>query len=107
MADREQPYDPYIPAGGAPAPGASAQQGGNQRTAALQAEASSEIKQKLTQPSSKSTTQSASCATTSTKSPSAASVSTRFRTRPTTWPSLRKASAAAPTASGSRCGGRT
>jgi hypothetical protein len=36
MADREQPYDPYIPSGGAQ-PGAGAQAGGNQRTAALQA----------------------------------------------------------------------
>lgn len=37
MADREQPYDPYIPAGGSnnAAPGAQGQ--GNQRTAALQA----------------------------------------------------------------------
>ena len=38
MAGREQPYDPYIPAGGsAPGAGNSAQDGGNQRTAALQA----------------------------------------------------------------------
>ncbi|KAI9823430.1 MAG: SNAP receptor, synaptobrevin [Thelocarpon impressellum] len=39
MADRgEPPYDPYIPAeGGAPAGGAQ-QNGGNQRTAALQAQ---------------------------------------------------------------------
>jgi hypothetical protein len=39
MADREQPYDPYIPAGGAGAgaqPGAQGQNG-NHRTAALQA----------------------------------------------------------------------
>lgn len=38
MADREPPYDPYIPAGGA-APGgsAAAAPSGNQRTAALQA----------------------------------------------------------------------
>jgi hypothetical protein len=36
MTDREQPYDPYIPSGGAQA-GAGAQAGGNQRTAALQA----------------------------------------------------------------------
>jgi hypothetical protein len=36
MADREQPYDPYIPSGGAQN-GAGAQAGGNQRTAALQA----------------------------------------------------------------------
>jgi hypothetical protein len=36
MADREQPYDPYIPSGGAQS-GAGAQAGGNQRTAALQA----------------------------------------------------------------------
>jgi hypothetical protein len=36
MADREQPYDPYIPSGGA-APGGAAGNGGNQRTAALQA----------------------------------------------------------------------
>jgi len=36
MADREQPYDPYIPSGGQG--GAPAQHnGGNQRTAALQA----------------------------------------------------------------------
>lgn len=36
MADREQPYDPYIPSGGQG--GAQGQQaGGNQRTAALQA----------------------------------------------------------------------
>ena len=34
MADREQPYDPYIPPGGQSAQG---QSGGNQRTAALQA----------------------------------------------------------------------
>jgi len=37
MADREQPYDPYIPSGGA-APGGAAGNGGNQRTAALQAQ---------------------------------------------------------------------
>lgn len=36
MADREQPYDPYIPSGGAQG-GNGAQNGGNQRTAALQA----------------------------------------------------------------------
>lgn len=36
MADREQPYDPYIPAGGS-APVGNTQNGGNQRTAALQA----------------------------------------------------------------------
>lgn len=36
MADREPPYDPYIPAGGAAA-GGSAAPNGNQRTAALQA----------------------------------------------------------------------
>ena len=42
MAGREQPYDPYIPAGGG-APGASnaAPDAGNQRTAALQAVSSS------------------------------------------------------------------
>ena len=34
MADREAPYDPYIPAGGQ---GGGGQQPGNQRTAALQA----------------------------------------------------------------------
>lgn len=34
MADREAPYDPYIPAGQA---GASGARDGNQRTAALQA----------------------------------------------------------------------
>ncbi|KAI9887907.1 MAG: SNAP receptor, synaptobrevin [Watsoniomyces obsoletus] len=39
MADREQPYDPYIPSGNNGAAGASAgQHGGNQRTAALQAQ---------------------------------------------------------------------
>jgi vesicle-associated membrane protein 4 len=45
MADREQPYDPYIPsAGGAPQGGAQGQgQGGNQRTAALQAEIDSTV----------------------------------------------------------------
>lgn len=37
MADREPPYDPYIPSGGA-APGGSAAPSGNQRTAALQAQ---------------------------------------------------------------------
>ena len=36
MADREQPYDPYIPAGNN-AGGGSAGQDGNHRTAALQA----------------------------------------------------------------------
>jgi hypothetical protein len=36
MADREQPYDPYIPSGGS-APGGAGANGGNQRTAALQA----------------------------------------------------------------------
>lgn len=35
MADREQPYDPYVPAG--QHGGANAGQGGNQRTAQLQA----------------------------------------------------------------------
>ncbi|CAI6262536.1 unnamed protein product [Periconia digitata] len=43
MADREQPYDPYIPAGGN-APGAAAQgQNGNVRTQALQAEIDSTV----------------------------------------------------------------
>ncbi|EEQ91662.1 SNAP receptor, synaptobrevin [Blastomyces dermatitidis] len=37
MADREQPYDPYIPSGSNQPPGNSAN-GGNQRTAALQAQ---------------------------------------------------------------------
>lgn len=38
MADREPPYDPYIPAAGGAAPGGSAApNAGNQRTAALQA----------------------------------------------------------------------
>ena len=37
MANREQPYDPYIPAGGSAPSGSAAQDGGNQRTAALQA----------------------------------------------------------------------
>lgn len=35
MADREQPYDPYIPAGNGG--GSAGHNGGNQRTAALQA----------------------------------------------------------------------
>lgn len=40
MADREQPYDPYIPSGAAPggAPQQQNGQNGNQRTAALQAQ---------------------------------------------------------------------
>lgn len=43
MADREQPYDPYIPNnGGAPNQGAPGQNG-NQRTAALQAEIDSTV----------------------------------------------------------------
>lgn len=37
MADREQPYDPYIPAGGNNAQGGAQGQSGNHRTAALQA----------------------------------------------------------------------
>ncbi|KAF2135977.1 uncharacterized protein K452DRAFT_259808 [Aplosporella prunicola CBS 121167] len=40
MADREQPYDPYIPSGGNNAAGAN---GGNHRTAALQAEIDSTV----------------------------------------------------------------
>lgn len=36
MADREQPYDPYIPSGGHAA-GSTTAPGGNQRTAQLQA----------------------------------------------------------------------
>ncbi|KAF2116875.1 synaptobrevin family protein [Lophiotrema nucula] len=40
MADREQPYDPYIPNGQG---GAQAQQNGNHRTAALQAEIDSTV----------------------------------------------------------------
>ncbi len=36
MADREQPYDPYIPSGHTAPPG-GAHQGGDGRTAALQA----------------------------------------------------------------------
>lgn len=35
MADREQPYDPYIPSNGQG--GGQSQAGGNSRTAALQA----------------------------------------------------------------------
>jgi vesicle-associated membrane protein 4 len=39
MADREPPYDPYIPAAGGAAPaGSAAPSAGNQRTAALQAQ---------------------------------------------------------------------
>ncbi|OJD28261.1 hypothetical protein ACJ73_00340 [Blastomyces percursus] len=37
MADREQPYDPYIPSGSNQPP-ANSGNGGNQRTAALQAQ---------------------------------------------------------------------
>ncbi|PGH28424.1 vesicle-associated membrane protein 4 [[Emmonsia] crescens] len=37
MADREQPYDPYIPSGSSQ-PAANSANGGNQRTAALQAQ---------------------------------------------------------------------
>jgi len=37
MADREQPYDPYIPSGGQPNQGGPGGQNGNHRTAALQA----------------------------------------------------------------------
>ncbi|KAI9697420.1 MAG: SNAP receptor, synaptobrevin [Candelina mexicana] len=38
MADRDQPYDPYIPSGNGAAPGGSQNGPGNQRTAALQAQ---------------------------------------------------------------------
>ncbi|KAK2765033.1 SNAP receptor, synaptobrevin [Arachnomyces sp. PD_36] len=38
MADREQPYDPYIPSNSGGSGDAGAQNGGNQRTAALQAQ---------------------------------------------------------------------
>jgi len=38
MAERQEPYDPYLPAGGAAGAGAAAPQQGNQRTAALQAQ---------------------------------------------------------------------
>ncbi|GAB7346639.1 hypothetical protein MBLNU459_g1773t1 [Dothideomycetes sp. NU459] len=41
MADREQPYDPYIPSG--QSGGSSAGRDGNQRTAALQAEIDSTV----------------------------------------------------------------
>ncbi|KAF2465990.1 synaptobrevin [Lindgomyces ingoldianus] len=41
MADREQPYDPYIPSGGNANQGAQGQ--GNQRTQALQAEIDSTV----------------------------------------------------------------
>ena len=37
MADREQPYDPYIPSGQSAPAAHATQNGGNQRTAALQA----------------------------------------------------------------------
>ena len=50
MADREQPYDPYVPSGqhgaGAGGNAAAGGQGGNQRTAQLQA-VSVEISQRL------------------------------------------------------------
>lgn len=38
MTDREAPYDPYIPSGQSAVGGSTAQNGGNQRTAALQAQ---------------------------------------------------------------------
>ncbi|KAA6413717.1 MAG: synaptobrevin [Lasallia pustulata] len=38
MADREAPYDPYIPSGAGAPGGSQGQHGGNQRTAALQAQ---------------------------------------------------------------------
>jgi vesicle-associated membrane protein 4 len=41
MASHSEPYDPYIPAGGAAAPAGAAAAGGNSRTAALQAVGSS------------------------------------------------------------------
>jgi len=43
MADREQPYDPYIPSGGAGGQQAAGGQNGNMRTAALQAEIDSTV----------------------------------------------------------------
>jgi vesicle-associated membrane protein 4 len=43
MADREQPYDPYIPSGGNGNNAGGSQQPGNQRTAALQAEIDSTV----------------------------------------------------------------
>ncbi|KAF2190507.1 synaptobrevin [Zopfia rhizophila CBS 207.26] len=43
MADREQPYDPYIPSGGNANAGGQGQGQGNQRTAALQAEIDSTV----------------------------------------------------------------
>jgi hypothetical protein len=43
MADREQPYDPYIPSGGAGGQQAAGGQNGNMRTAALQAVCSHRI----------------------------------------------------------------
>ncbi|KAF2829983.1 snare protein-like protein Snc2 [Ophiobolus disseminans] len=43
MANHEQPYDPYIPAGGAGAQQGAQGQNGNQRTAALQAEIDSTV----------------------------------------------------------------
>ena len=42
MADREQPYDPYIPASGG---GANAQQPGNHRNEAIQAEINGAIQE--------------------------------------------------------------
>jgi vesicle-associated membrane protein 4 len=43
MADREQPYDPYIPAGGQNGAQGAQGQGGNVRTQALQAEIDSTV----------------------------------------------------------------
>jgi vesicle-associated membrane protein 4 len=43
MADREQPYDPYIPSGGANPSAGGANPNGNHRTAALQAEIDSTV----------------------------------------------------------------
>ena len=37
MAGREEPYDPYIPSGGAPSAGRAGEHGGTPKTAAIQA----------------------------------------------------------------------
>lgn len=55
MADREPPYDPYIPAGGAggaAGAGGNSAQNGNQRTAALQAVSAHQSRSKQQMPRS-------------------------------------------------------
>ena len=50
MADREQPYDPYIPNGQGGSSGSGGARDGNQRTAALQAVRTSLLSLPLLEP---------------------------------------------------------